>query len=140
MSEQRVIEATGPDIETAITSGITELGVSRADVIVEILEEPSRGLLGLGSRSARVRLTVIRAPRSAAPAEPTSMTLPEPEPIIFPERTERPTPQRPPTPQHQPQQQSHQPRSQSRDQAPSQPSNQPRSQPRPPEREPQREE
>jgi spoIIIJ-associated protein len=144
MSEQRVIEASGPDIETAITNGITELGVSRGDVIVEILEEPSRGLLGLGSRSARVRLTVIRAPRSAAPAEPTSMTLPEPEPIIFPERVERPRQQPKPAPQSNQDrgqdrnqdrdQQRHQPRDKSRDHH-----DQQRNQPRRPEREPVRE-
>jgi len=148
MSEQRVIEASGPDIETAITNGITELGVSRADVIVEILEEPSRGLLGLGSRSARVRLTVIRAPRSAEPSMPTSMTLPEPEPIIFPERTERPKPQHQPQRSQSQPQQPQPPRNQSRDQASNQPRSQshsqtpdqPRHQPRPPEREPEREE
>ncbi len=33
-----------------------------------MLEEPARGLLGLGARQAKVRLTVIRAPSSPAPA------------------------------------------------------------------------
>src|SRR5258708_16967774 len=68
MSEPRAIEASGPDIEAAISKGVEELGVSRADVIVEVLEEPARGLLGLGARQAKVRLTVIRAPSSPAPA------------------------------------------------------------------------
>ncbi|MEP7285180.1 MAG: RNA-binding cell elongation regulator Jag/EloR [Chloroflexota bacterium] len=66
MSESRIIEATGPDIEAAITKGITELGLTRSDVIVEVLEEASHGLFGLGAHPARVRLTIIRAPRTAA--------------------------------------------------------------------------
>ncbi len=67
MSESRTIEASGPDIEAAITKGVSDLGVSRADVIVEILEEPARGLLGLGAKPAKVRLTLIRAPKTVEP-------------------------------------------------------------------------
>ena len=75
MSESRAIEASGPDIEAAISKGIAELGVSRADVIVEIVDEPARGLLGLGARLAKVRLTVIRAPSTPVPA-PVSAPAP----------------------------------------------------------------
>src|SRR5258707_2262762 len=67
MSESRTIEASGPDIEAAITKGVSDLGVSRADVIVEILEEPGGGLLGLGAKPAKVRLTLIRAPKIVEP-------------------------------------------------------------------------
>jgi spoIIIJ-associated protein len=75
MNESRSIEASGPDIEAAISSGIAELGVTRADVIVEIVEEPSRGILGLGARPARVRLTVIRAPVAPAPPAPVAPSV-----------------------------------------------------------------
>ena len=68
MSESRSIEASGSDIESAISKGIAELGVSRDAVIVEVLEEPTRRLVGLGARQARVRLTVIGA--AATPAVP----------------------------------------------------------------------
>jgi spoIIIJ-associated protein len=64
MSETRTVETTATDIETAIDLGLEQLGVTRESVIVEILEEPSRGLLGIGARQARVRLT------TAAPARP----------------------------------------------------------------------
>jgi spoIIIJ-associated protein len=84
MSESRAIEASGPDIEAAITKGIAELGVSRTDVMVEVLEEPSRGILGLGAHQARVRLTVIRAPAAppppSAPIEPARMAPPPSRP------------------------------------------------------------
>src|SRR5712692_5324168 len=78
MSESRAIEASGPDIEAAISKGIAELGVSRADVIVEIVDEPARGLLGLGARLAKVRLTVIRAPSTPSPASAPAITTARP--------------------------------------------------------------
>jgi spoIIIJ-associated protein len=64
MSETRSVEMTGPDIEEAIEAGLKQLQVSRESVIVEILEEPTRGILGLGSKSARVRLTTAARPFS----------------------------------------------------------------------------
>ena len=76
MSETRSVETNAADIETAIELGLEQLGVSRESVIVEILEEPSRGLLGIGAKQARVRLTTAARPRQASPSSPA----PEPEP------------------------------------------------------------
>jgi spoIIIJ-associated protein len=67
MSETRSVETSAADIETAIELGLDQLGVSRESVIVEILEEPSRGLLGLGARQARIRLTTAAPSRPAPP-------------------------------------------------------------------------
>jgi spoIIIJ-associated protein len=67
MSSERTIEVVGENVEEAIANGLAELGVSPSDVIVEVLEEPSRGVLGLGARPARVRLKLFRTP-AAAPA------------------------------------------------------------------------
>ena len=64
MSETRSVETTAPDIEEAIETGLKTLDVARENVIVEILDEPSRGLLGIGARMARVRLTTAVPPRS----------------------------------------------------------------------------
>lgn len=63
MSDTRSVETSAADIESAIEQGLTELGVTRESVIVEILDEPSRGLLGIGARQARVRLTTAAPPR-----------------------------------------------------------------------------
>lgn len=71
MSQSNSIEVTAPDVEGAIEQGIAELGVSRDAVMVEVLEEPQRRMLGLGATPARVRLTVIRAPSTPPPAAPT---------------------------------------------------------------------
>lgn len=51
------IEVTASDVESAIAQGLAQLGVMRADVKIEILEEGSRGVLGLGARQAKIRLT-----------------------------------------------------------------------------------
>jgi len=59
MSQQRAtIEIIAPTINEAIENGLTELGLSREAVEIEILDEGSRGLFGLGAHQARVRLIV----------------------------------------------------------------------------------
>src|SRR5574341_125679 len=59
MSDSRaVLEVIAPTIEEAITKGLDELGLPREDVDVEILDEGSKGLFGLGSRQARIRLSI----------------------------------------------------------------------------------
>ncbi len=80
MSDTRSVETSAGDIETAIELGLEQLGVTRESVIVEILEEPSRGLLGLGARQARVRLTTAARPRAEMlpPSEPESPAIPQP--------------------------------------------------------------
>jgi len=92
MSGTRSVETTASDIETAIELGLQQLGVSRESVIVEIVEEPSRGLLGIGARQARVRLTTAALPRPAAPPPPPARPVvekkapPAPKPVVEPER------------------------------------------------------
>ena len=71
MSSERSIETTGESVEEAISKGLAELGgVSPTDVIVEVLEEPSRGMFGLGARPARVRLQLFRTPAAATAIGP----------------------------------------------------------------------
>lgn len=90
MSSERSIETTGDSVEEAISKGLAELGgVSPTDVIVEVLEEPSRGMFGLGARPARVRLQMFRT-QAASPAIPVSAPAPvddEPEEVQQPVST-----------------------------------------------------
>lgn len=51
------IEVQAPDVESAIAQGLSQLNLIRAEVKIEILDEGSRGVFGIGSRPARVRLT-----------------------------------------------------------------------------------
>lgn len=64
---ERSIEATGETVEDAIAKGLAELEAKPADVIVEVLEEPSKGVFGIGAHPAKVRLKLFRA---AAPPPP----------------------------------------------------------------------
>lgn len=65
---KREVEVRGSDVDAAIEKGLAQLGVGRNDVIIEVVDEGSRGLLGIGSREAVVRLTSMLAPPSPPPA------------------------------------------------------------------------
>jgi spoIIIJ-associated protein len=54
----RSVETEGGSIDEAIAHALDTLGVAREQVEIEILENSTRGLFGLGSRRARVRATV----------------------------------------------------------------------------------
>jgi len=58
MNERTTLEKIAPTVEEAVAEGLTELGLNAEAVDVEILDNGSRGLFGVGSRQARVRLTV----------------------------------------------------------------------------------
>ncbi|NLJ88586.1 MAG: protein jag [Epulopiscium sp.] len=61
------VEKESRTVEEAITEGLIELGTTRKNVEIEILDKGSRGLFGLlGSKMARVRLTKKVNPVDAA--------------------------------------------------------------------------
>ena len=76
-NQARSIEASGSDAQAAIKAGLAQLGLTRDQVEVEVIQEPSRGVLGIGARDAIVRLTEIRPrpqeePRSRPSDAPVS--------------------------------------------------------------------
>lgn len=72
----RSAEGSGRTVEEAIREALKVLGARREDVDLMVLDEGSRGVLGLGSRVARVRLTLLSemedeetaAPEAGAPS------------------------------------------------------------------------
>ncbi len=52
------IETEGKTVSEAIISACEELGVSRNDVEIEVIREASKGVLGIGERLARVKVSV----------------------------------------------------------------------------------
>lgn len=52
------IEKTAKSTDDAIKAGLLELGVSERDVDVEIIEEGTKGFLGIGAKEAKVVLSV----------------------------------------------------------------------------------
>lgn len=55
------VEVKGRTVEEAIDEALKVLGVPREWVEVEVLEVPSKGILGLARKDARVRVTVRRS-------------------------------------------------------------------------------
>ncbi len=57
------LEITAKTIEEALEEGIKELGVRKENVRMEVINEPSQGLLKfLSSKNAKIKLTVLREP------------------------------------------------------------------------------
>jgi len=57
-NHRATLEIIAPTIDEAIEKGLRDLGLPREEIEVEILDEGSSGLFGLGSRQARVMLIV----------------------------------------------------------------------------------
>src|SRR4030042_4832194 len=94
MSQQRAtLEIIAPTINEAIEKGLVELELSRDAVDIEILDEGGRGLFGIGSHQARVRLIVKKnLPDStetevtSTPGESVYTEVAEEEPTVKPIR------------------------------------------------------
>jgi len=88
---KREVEARGQDVEAAVQAGLIKLGVGCSDVIVEVIDEGSRGLLGIGSRDAVVRLTslTVKVPDEpmTKPVPAKTMARPAPASAEAPEET-----------------------------------------------------
>lgn len=79
-----MVEKTGKTVEDAVKAALAELGVSRDQAEVEVLEESKPSLLGLfGGRDAKVRVTVKEA-------EPEAPAAPEVAEEAAPEAAEAP--------------------------------------------------
>jgi len=56
--EKTTLEIIAPTTEEAINRGLEQLGLPAESVNIEILDSGSKGLLGIGGRQARVRLSL----------------------------------------------------------------------------------
>jgi spoIIIJ-associated protein len=63
------VEASGKSIEDAILNALARLGRNRDEVEITVLQEPSRGVRGMGAHDARVRV-YVKSSRSAHPSAP----------------------------------------------------------------------
>ncbi len=83
--EKTILEVIAPTVEEAVQKGLSQLNLPQDAVEVEVLDAGSRGLFGLGSRQARIRLTI--KPQSSAnqsPASPEKRAPVEPQPGMKP--------------------------------------------------------
>ncbi len=89
--ERTNLEVIAPSVDEAIARGLEQLGVPRDMVNVDILDEGSKGFLGLGSRQVRVRLTIkavednlttFAAPETKSDAAPASSAAPQSDALL----------------------------------------------------------
>lgn len=99
MNDKRTnLEIIAPTVDEAIQKGLSDLGLQRDAVEIEVLDKGGKTLFGLGNRQARIRLTVIsdidQPDVEAAPIEPAPETDPI-SPVMeaeeeFPDEEEEP--------------------------------------------------
>ncbi len=74
MSKQTTLEVIAPSVEEALKKGLTELGLTAADISMEVLDSGGKGFLGFGQREVRIKLTV-----NGEEAEPSTQAEKESE-------------------------------------------------------------
>lgn len=54
------VEKFGPDVESAIELALEDLNIKKEEAKIEVLEEPKKGILGLGGNPAKVRVSRLK--------------------------------------------------------------------------------
>jgi spoIIIJ-associated protein len=75
------LEIIAPSVDEAVDQGLKELGLARDQVEIEILDEGSKGLFGLGNRQARVRLTLKNQGQDIKPNNVAPASAPASQPV-----------------------------------------------------------
>jgi spoIIIJ-associated protein len=73
------VEISAKTVEEAIEAALSELGLDRSEVEIEVLKEGKVGLFGLGGEEARVRVTPVAKP-AIEPGDVGAMAKPAIEP------------------------------------------------------------
>ena len=82
----KTIEVEEKTVDDAINKALQQLQVGRDQVSVEILREGTRGLFGIGSKPAKIRVSYGQAePEPQIPAAPSAEPKPPPAPTPPPE-------------------------------------------------------
>lgn len=79
--KRTTLEVIAPTVEEAISRGMDQLGVPRDMLEIDILDEGSKGFLGIGGRQVRLRLTIKEVEVQQVPQAP------QPEPEALPADT-----------------------------------------------------
>ena len=85
MENRATLEVIAPSGEEAIAKGINELGLPEEAIDVEVLDTGSKGLFGIGSRQARVRLIVksaITTEASSVVPEVKAPAIPQADKVV----------------------------------------------------------
>jgi len=79
MENRATLEVIAPSVEEAIAKGMNELGLPEDAIEIEILDTGSKGLFGIGSRQARVRLVVKSVVSREQYSEDDVVVTPQPQ-------------------------------------------------------------
>lgn len=85
-------EFIAPTVEEAIEQGSKTLGIAQDMLDVEVLDQGSKGLFGLGSRQARVRLSIRNGEEKKPESKPRSERPAAEKPKVDKPKVERPSP------------------------------------------------
>ena len=58
-NNRATLEVIAQSVEEAIEKGLSDLGLPREAVEINVLDEGGSGILGFGSRQARVRISIL---------------------------------------------------------------------------------
>ena len=88
-SEKESVEVSAKTLEEAIERGLSELGLTRDQVEVEVVSSGRSGVLGIGAEDARVRIIALssqppQAVEVAQVEEAVETSVPSPEPEAEP--------------------------------------------------------
>ncbi len=95
---EKTIITTGKTIDLAIEAALTQLGLDRDSVSVQVVEPPKPGFLGIGATPAKVEVTYEapdERPKSALGAASRSKPKAKPAPKVEEKKVEAPKPQAP---------------------------------------------
>lgn len=70
----------GTTVELAISSALTELGVTRDEVEVEVINQGRKGFLGFGAKEAEVTVSIVNFEE---PSVPEKVLVPEEAELVF---------------------------------------------------------
>lgn len=71
----------GPTIDEAISQGLSDLGLKKEAVTIDILTDAKKGFLGMGKKDARVSIEPIEIEEPIVTSELTEETPVDPEPL-----------------------------------------------------------
>lgn len=75
-NNRATLEVIAQTVEEAIEKGLTDLGLPREAVDITVLDEGGGGLLGFGSRKARVRISVLGEGEQSQPEDESDQLPP----------------------------------------------------------------
>lgn len=85
----RYLEKWGDSIDNAVSLALADLGLTRDQVEVTVLEQPTRGFFGIGSKLARVRVEEKAPEKEEQPEKPAKPEMAE-KPASVQQRPQRP--------------------------------------------------